>query len=239
MSKKFDVFMESITNDENDMASPVSFDYPFHAFTRDSKFTSAATSINNNVNTNFLNAVQQHFAPGSTVIDYGAGKYGRVANALRELGYKVFAYDPYNGTDGVDGWNGVSTTLPLGIKFENGFSSFVLNVVDVDTQAQIVGEVESYVTGKILHIVRGGDIVPTVHNVITGKSKNPYIMGYVELNHPELFRKIVDGKATKEDAKWLAVNGIATKADSLQRWPTLADDGYEKSGPTSGTIWVK
>ncbi|CAM0044276.1 hypothetical protein VPHF86_0095 [Vibrio phage F86] len=241
MSKKFDVFMESITPVAEGAAGqyPAPFDYAFHTFTLDSKFTSAATSINNKVNVNFLKAVKQHFAPGSTVIDYGAGKYGRVANELREMGYKVFAYDPFNGKAGADGWTEVSKSLPSGIKFEHGFSSFVLNVVDADIQNHIVKEVESYVTGKIIHIVRGADIVPTVQNVLSGKSKNPYIMGYVELHHPDLLQKIVNGKATKEDAKWLSVNGTATKVDSFQRWPDLADMGYKKSGPAGATIWVK
>ncbi|AUR85826.1 S-adenosyl-L-methionine-dependent methyltransferase [Vibrio phage 1.081.O._10N.286.52.C2] len=239
--KTFNTFFETLHEAAAEVEGqyPAPFDYKFHKYTADAKFTSAATSINSKVNAGFLSAVASHFKPGSTVIDYGAGKYGRVAQALREQGFRVFAYDPYNGKAGADGWTDVSKTLPNGIKFDHGFSSFVLNVVDYDVQAHIVKELESYVTGTKIHIVRGSDIVDTLVKVVTGKSKNPYVMGYVELHYPDLLQKIVNGHGTKADAKWLAQHGVATKLDSFQRWPDLSEMGYKRSGPAASSMWIK
>ena len=47
------------------------------------------------------------------ILDFGAG-HGRHATALREMGHKVYAYDPFNGED-VSGWEGVSNKLPMNL----------------------------------------------------------------------------------------------------------------------------
>lgn len=214
------------------------FDYEFHDFTENSEFTSAATSINSKVNADLLETIVEMFPSGSTILDYGAGKYGRVANELRAMGYKVYAYDPYNGKSTDDGWEGVSDRLPAH-DFDHALTSFVLNVVSFEIQNSIVSELESRVNGKIIHIVRGSDIVAMVYNVISGNKQNKYIMGYIALHYPELYYKVLACSATKEDAKQISILGVATRLDSFQRWPDLSERGYMRSGSSTGTMWIK
>ena len=72
------------------------------------------------------------------VMDFGAGKYARNANYLREKGVKVYAYDPFNGDPNGDGWNTTTTKLPPAGKFDAVFTSYVLNVVPEHIEDQII-----------------------------------------------------------------------------------------------------
>lgn len=77
--------------------------------------------------------------PGMKILDYGAGAYARNADFLRELGYEVYACDEFN-YNGDGGWSpgDVAKSVPSGVKFDFGFTSYVLNVVKKQTQDLII-----------------------------------------------------------------------------------------------------
>tara|TARA_B100000945_G_C20174391_1_gene499306 strand:- start:105 stop:623 length:519 start_codon:yes stop_codon:yes gene_type:complete len=91
---------------------------------------------------------------GKTILDWGAGK-GRHSKQLRDLGYKVWSYDPYNGEDTLDGYNKVSKNLP-NENYDLVFSAYVLNVIPKKNLNNAIKEIESF--GKddsiIIHKVR-------------------------------------------------------------------------------------
>lgn len=89
------------------------------------------------------------------ILDFGAG-HGRHATALREMGHKVYAYDPFNGEEGVSGWEGVSNKLPMN-SFEIVFSTYVLNTTTLSIASDIAEMCERLITprgGTVLHMVR-------------------------------------------------------------------------------------
>jgi len=90
------------------------------------------------------------------VLDFGAGK-GRHAQAIRELGYTVYSYDPYNGSADVNPLEAVSSVTPRrNTRFGVVFTAFVLNVVDYDTMLSILETTEHYTrkNGYTVHAVR-------------------------------------------------------------------------------------
>lgn len=110
----------------------------------------------------------QGIQPGRVeVLEYGAGN-GRHANYIRNLGYTVYGYDPYNGQDTADPYASVSSKLPPHRKkFGVVFTAFVLNVVDYNTMLLILKDAEKYTKkgGYTIHRVRedlrslkGGDM---------------------------------------------------------------------------------
>lgn len=104
------------------------------------------------------------FEGAKKVIDYGAGVGARNANFLREQGIKVYAYDPYNGTAGADGWEETSTKLPRG-KFDVGFTSFVLNVVPESVEQKIIADLKR-MCKQSYHITRHMDIFRMVKGAL-------------------------------------------------------------------------
>jgi hypothetical protein len=203
------------------------------------KYSSAATSIKGKEVAALVKLFSKgFFKPNGTALDYGAGKYGRNAEYLRAQGIRTFAYDKFNGS-GVDGWEGVSSTLPTGATFDTGFTSYVLNVVPVSIEAEIINDLESRVSGKVFHITRGTDITQTILRVITGKSRNSHMMDFIESEYPEIFAKISAGDANKDLANELAYLGVVTAKDSFQRIPDLSRYGYTKSGSGSSLVWTK
>jgi hypothetical protein len=89
------------------------------------------------------------------ILDFGAG-HGRHADALRKMGHRVYAYDPFNGEDDVSGWEGVSNKLPVN-SFEIVFSTYVLNTTTLAIASDIAEMCERLVTprgGTVLHMVR-------------------------------------------------------------------------------------
>lgn len=100
---------------------------------------------------------QGHIKSGQKVLDYGAGKYSRNANWLREKGCKIYAYDPFNHNDG-DPWkkDGVSNKLPRH-KFDVGLSVYVLCVVRKSEEDKIIKYL-SKKSKKSLYVVRGDEI---------------------------------------------------------------------------------
>jgi hypothetical protein len=93
--------------------------------------------------------------PGMTVLDYGCGKEnGRNAIWLREQGVTVYAYDLYHGVDNGDGWNIASNTLPAeDTKFDLVFSCYVLNVVPLAVEEEIIETASKY-SDVVYHIIR-------------------------------------------------------------------------------------
>lgn len=177
---------------------------------------------------------------GSTVLDFGAGKFARNAHWLRENhGCDVWAYDPFNANSS-DGWEArnVSNVLPQGVHFDAAFSSYVLNVMDEETERNVIRQMES-VADTVVHITRGADITDMILRVITGKSKNKYMTDYIEENYPEYFAKMQAGEATRMDAEELGYMGVRTAQDDFQRIPDLSKYGYRRSGSKSSMIWVK
>lgn len=96
-----------------------------------------------------------------TVLDYGAGREGRNAEALREMGFKVYGYD-YSHSHGSGGWAGVSTKKPVGVKFDYCMCVFVLNVVTKEIEKEIVKDLKRF-SKNIVVMVRqfGGNDLGT------------------------------------------------------------------------------
>lgn len=91
-----------------------------------SKYT--ALSKNTKPNKDLIQFIKENVSKDKTIIDWGAG-HGRHSKALRDLGYKVWSYDPYNGEDTFDGYNKVSIRLPEK-SHDVIFSAYVLNVLN-------------------------------------------------------------------------------------------------------------
>lgn len=202
-------------------------------------FSSAATSIKGKevaALVKLFNAGM--FKEGGTALDAGAGKYGRNAEYLRKMGIKTYAYDPFNGTS-TDGWSAVSTVMP-NEKFDTGFTSYVLNVVPEEVEAQIIRDVEGRVDGKVFHITRGTDVTDMIWRTIQpGGKRNKYIMDFIDANYPDFADKIAAEDVTKEDATALAHLGVASARDSFQRFPDLSKYGYKRSGSGASIVWTK
>lgn len=109
-----------------------------------------------------------HIKPGMTVLDYGAGKYGRNSKYLREQGVDVFSYDPFNfNTERVvEGWDSgrISNAYPEDFEFDVVLTCYVLNVVPKAIEDEIVAKCEKAIikSGSIFHITRSPDIMDTV-----------------------------------------------------------------------------
>ncbi|CAL9989275.1 hypothetical protein VPHD481_0101 [Vibrio phage D481] len=203
------------------------------------KYSSAATSIRGKEVAALVKLFKAGmFVPGGTALDYGAGKYGRNAEYLRGEGVRTYAYDKFNGTS-ADGWVDVSLTIPAGQMFDTSFTSYVLNVVPQEVEAEIIREIESLTTGKVFHITRGSDITQTVFNVISGKSKNAVMMEFIETEQPDLYAQVQAGENLKAVAKEIATRGVVTAKDSFQRIPDLSQYGYKRSGSGASMVWTK
>jgi hypothetical protein len=121
-----------------------------------------------------------HIKPGMRVLDYGAGN-GRNAEYLRSLGCKVYAYDPFNGDGKVGGFKGVSTRKPKG-RYDVAFTSFVLNVVPIKDEREIMKDVARF-SDVVFHVVRGRDeLMSLVDGAFpeegSGKKGNIWIRGW-------------------------------------------------------------
>jgi len=121
---------------------------------------------------------QGYIKSGQKILDYGAGKYSRNANWLREKGCEVYAYDPYNYND-EDPWkkNGVSNKLTRH-KFDVGLSVFVLCVVRKKDEKDI----KKYLSKKCkknFYVNRGTELVDSVKwSIVT--VRDPVISFYKE-----------------------------------------------------------
>lgn len=119
------------------------------------------TSIRGQGAAPYVRHLAEQLEPGTTILDYGAGKYARNADYLRERGFEVYAYDPFNG-NGTDGWGMgcVSTRLPRR-KFDVGLTCYVLNVVPEPVEREIVAAV-ARLSREHVHVTRSNDIFESV-----------------------------------------------------------------------------
>lgn len=167
-------------------------------------------------------AKQGAFDNAATILDYGAGKYGRNANFLREHGFKVYSYDPYNGKSNVNGWKNVSNRLPKN-KFDVGFTSFVLNVVPEYIEKKIVEDVAKR-TKRQYHITRNMDIfVMTKKALLRG---DPVVTNFFlsEYATTREIKALQQGTLTDQQILDFCQFGVQTSR-GFQRIPTTEDLG--------------
>ncbi len=106
-------------------------------------------------NSTLLEWFEETFSSYRYVLDFGAG-HGRHAEAIRKMGHKVYAYDPFNGDSQVSGYNGVSSDLPES-GFECVFSTYVLNTTTLQKSEEVIEMCERLITprgGYVVHLVR-------------------------------------------------------------------------------------
>lgn len=158
-----------------------------------------------------------------TVIDWGAGKWGRNAKWLREMGYKVYAYDPEHGVPGGDGWTEVSKDKPAGKKFDVGFTSYVLNVVPEEVEQQIINEL-NLVARQAYHIVRNKEVFDAAKKALYAQDKyvTPFFMNSYAT--PAQKKEYATGTLSDETIWDFARHGFET-ARGFQRAPTSHDLG--------------
>lgn len=110
---------------------------------------------------------------GMKVLDYGAGKFARNADYLRNLGVETYAYDPFNGTSD-DGWGlGTVTKKKPTERFDIGFTSYVLNVVPKEIENEIIADVKRFAE-RSYHITRDLDIFESVKGALLKKRPPVY-----------------------------------------------------------------
>lgn len=154
-------------------------------------------------------ATNGYFNGGQTILDYGAGKYTNNTDYLRSLGFKVYAYDPYN-FNGEDGYamGAVSNKLPEG-KFDFVFTCYVLNVVPKYEEKNICQITESFAKRKVYHITRNLDIFFYIKELAEKKEKR--LLYY--------FNKVYKGTVLNERYLYdIAFYGIPTQK-GFQRIP--------------------
>lgn len=154
------------------------------------------------------------------VLDYGAGKYGRNANYLRKMGMRVYAYDPFNGTD-ADGWEGVSNKLPQGMKFDVAFTSFVMNVIPHAMEDDIVATLKRFAK-KQYHVTRNRDIYDTVKKAMARGDKT--VTEFYQTYFNKMYSPGVE-YGTKEILDFCHF-GVQTSR-GFQRIPELEDKGFK------------
>ncbi len=169
-----------------------------------------------------------YFDSSYTILDYGAGKFARNADYLREKGMKVYAYDPFNGKPGADGWEigKVSLNLP-NIKFDIAFTSFVLNVVPFHIEEDILKDVRKY-SGNEYHITRNKDIFVTIKSALLRKDPIVYNFYINEYGGSPDIENITD-----EEIMDFCYFGVQTSR-GFQRIPLLEEErGYKLIKNTS------
>ena len=161
------------------------------------------------------------------ILDYGAGKYARNADFLRDLGFTVYAYDPFNGLSGSDGYEYgvVSRNLPRET-FDVVFTSFVLNVVPFYIEKDIVKETENLSKGNVYHITRNKDIFDTVDNALSRKDRIVTNFFWNVYQYP-------GDIITPEVVYDFCCYGVQTSR-GFQRIPTTEVLGYENTKVSTG-----
>jgi len=160
---------------------------------------------------------------GMRVLEWGAG-HGRNARYLRSLGFKVYAYDPYN-YDSDNGWEGVSNEPPYGEDdFDVAFTCYVMNVIPFNMERSIVDKLKIF-SPKQFHITRSDDLVKTVKSALYRGNKvvvNFYLSEYRGERAPvESKTRSRYIRATEEDVRNFLRFGIKTRK-GFQRIPELS-----------------
>jgi hypothetical protein len=179
--------------------------------------------------------------PGMTVLDYGAGKYSRNADFIRASGARVYAFDPFNGV-GSDGWEmgEVAMSLPpAGVKFDVGFTSFVLNVVPEYIEDKIIREVNQR-SAKSIHITRNEDIFVMVSGALARGEKfvTSFFRDWFAPGDPIAQAELESGEFTEETVRRFCCYGVQTSR-GFQRIPQLEHKGFSLSGTKSFNIYIK
>jgi hypothetical protein len=174
--------------------------------------------------------------PGMKVLDYGAGKFARNADWLRERDVEVFASDPFNGK-GSEGWAMGSVAVtppPSNVKFDVGFTSFVLNVVPIYIEDDIIGLVRSR-TKKSAHVTRNMDIFDMVKKALTrpGSVVLRFFEAEFAPGDPAAQAELETGEFTDETIHRFCCFGTATP-QGFQRIPYLEDKGFSLMAKTTG-----
>jgi hypothetical protein len=175
---------------------------------------------------------------GDTILDYGAGKYGRNANWLREQGCNVFAFDPYNGKTS-DGWEGVSSqkpkNVPHSLKFDIVFSAYVLNVVPEHVESGILQDIKRYKgDAKEFHITRNKDIFDSVKNALARGEKtvtNFFKRHFMEQD--EATASVTIDDLSDDLIREFCCFGVQTSR-GFQRIPFLESKGFKLMRSTGG-----
>lgn len=190
------------------------------------------------------------FPQGSTILDYGAGKAPpRNADDFRKKGYKVYAYDPFNGKSGVDGWElgKVSKELPKGVVFDHGFTSYVLNVVPLSVEKQILKDMDRLVKGRHYHQVRFNDMYAPIYKGLNklGAKPNTYVYNFFKnvfaKGDKELLNRLETKTLTEFDYLCYARFGYQSGANTFQRLINPSDNGLntEKAGKGGFALYSK
>ena len=113
-----------------------------------------ALSSSTKPNSDLIAFITKNISKDKTILDWGSG-HGRHTNALRNEGYKVWSYDPYNGKETLDGYNNISKYLP-DFKHDVIFTAYVLNVIPKKEFYTNIILIENVLerNGTIIHKVR-------------------------------------------------------------------------------------
>ena len=148
-------------------------------------YSSAGTSINKKRLPAIFNKV--HFAKGSSVLDFGCGRYiDHIQKKVNDQGCTYYPYDPYNLP---------GSELPEN-KCDYGVCSNVLNVIDNKVVIKsIINELVGKVNNTIYFIVYEGD--GSRIGRVTGKDcyqRNEKISDYVKMMKDMGYDPIVKGR---------------------------------------------
>lgn len=166
-----------------------------------------------------------------SILDYGAGRYSRNTNYLRQQGFRVYAYDPFSGEPGADGWTETTTKLPRS-KFDIAFTAFVLNVVPEYVEKQIISGTRK--SGRLsYHITRNMDIFGLVKRALL--RGDPLITNWFmkEFATPAERKLLQSGKLTDHKILEFCQFGVRTSR-GFQRIPTSEDLGLKLLKETMG-----
>jgi hypothetical protein len=151
-----------------------------------------------------------------TIIDYGCGRIARNTEFLRSKGLKVYAYDPFWGNS-TNGYEGISNVKPDDT-FDVGFTSYVLNVVRVSDEKEILNWIGSHCKQQY-HITRNKDIITMITDNLTASGNNIVKKFFVEWFGGDL------NNIKPEIINEFSIYGTATNR-GFQRIPMLEDYGY-------------
>ena len=110
------------------------------------------------------------------ILDYGSGRYSPNADYMRDLGLKVYSFDPHFGAS-PDGWKGVSKQRPHKT-FDFAITTFLLDRLDEEALEDALMVCES-LANKSIQIVRKNkneknniNLEPYNYKILANKSGN-------------------------------------------------------------------
>lgn len=168
--------------------------------------TSARTALQIDQPSPAIRRIQATLNPQDQILLIGAG-HGRNARWLRDQGHPVYATDPYNGDDGVDGWVGVtSKPVPWHLRFEVGVTCFVLNVVPWGVARQIRMDMAERCKVRH-HIVRGTELENQIQRGNYEQCGEGYVTsrGYQRVVRPPRGKNINVWASTQAYVAWREV----------------------------------